>query len=199
MGPDGAGPNGDGPAGARAPGSNGAEGAGGGGGADVWAGHFAGLVAAFFTAFSPTFWTNATEAETYSTSSFLMIFTVWLILVWGRLSGTRAVRNGLFILLYYLLCLSMAIYLGTPLVLPGIVLFAFLVDHHTFASKRWVAAVVAVVTILLHPGLLPNLGVGIWGSLVVAVVVSVLLFGRRWSAVSHRGPRDEAAAVSESR
>ena len=156
-------------------------------GADPWIPVLASLVAAFFTAFSPTFWTNGTEAETYSTSSFLMVFCVWLILRWGRAGGKTSERNGLFMLLYYLLCLSMAIYLGAPLVLPGIILFAFLVDFRFFGGTRWTAGLVAVLVVLLHPGLLPTEGIWIWGSLVVLVLLSSLLFARSWPAVSGRG------------
>jgi tetratricopeptide (TPR) repeat protein len=152
-----------------------------------WVAFFAGLVAAFFCAFSRTFWDNSIEAEVYSLSSLIMALSVWLILRWGRSGGSRFGRNGLFILLYYLLCLSMGIHLGTFLVLPGIVLFALLVDHHSFARGKLAALVVAGVVVLLHPGMLPTLGLKIWLPVVAGVLLAALMMGRKWPVVGGRG------------
>ncbi len=48
----------------------------------AWEAMFAGTVAAFYTAFSFTFWMNAIEAEVYSGLVFFVNLILWLILVW---------------------------------------------------------------------------------------------------------------------
>ncbi len=158
--------------------------------APVWIGFFAGLVAALFTAFSRTYWDNAIEAEVYGLSSFLMMLATWMVLRWARTEGAHGVRNGWFLLLYYLICLSMGIHLGTFLVLPGIVLFMLLWDRSSFGLSPWAAMMVAGLVILLHPGMLPTLGLPIWGTVFALVVVWSIL--RPILAPGHRsafGPR----------
>jgi tetratricopeptide (TPR) repeat protein len=152
-----------------------------------WAGCVAGFSGAFFLAFSRTFWDNAIEAEVYALSSLIMALSGWLILRWARWEGPRLAKNGLFALLYYLLCLSMGIHLGTFLVLPGIVLFGLLVDRSSFGEGVWSAWFVAGLLLLLHPGMLPTLGLKVWGPLVGVVALSAVLFGGKWPAVGLRG------------
>ncbi len=142
-----------------------------------WVGFFGGLVAAFFTAFSRTYWDNAIEAEVYGLSSALMMLAVWMVLRWARTEGAHGVRNGWFLLLYYLICLSMGIHLGTFLVLPGIVLFMLLWDRSSFGGSALSAMFVAGIVVLLHPGMLPTLGLGVWGPLVLLVLL--------WSAIRY--------------
>jgi len=135
---------------------------------------FAGTIAALFTAFGRTFWDNAIEAEVYALSNLIMIVCFWLILRWGR-PGSRVRRTGLFLFLYYLICLSMGIHLGTFLVLPGIVLFALIVDRRIFGDSWPGAMAVAGILVLLHPGMLPTLGFGVWVPLLAIVLVLSLL------------------------
>jgi tetratricopeptide (TPR) repeat protein len=155
-----------------------------------WIGAVAGVAAGLFVAFSRTFWDNAIEAEVYAFSSFLMALSVWLILWWGR-PGDRVKRTGLFLLLYYLLCLSMGIHLGTLLVLPGVLVFALLVDHRLFGSGPVAACGLAALLLLLHPGLLPILGYEIWVPLVGAVLFASIALARSWS-----GPGKAALTVA---
>lgn len=155
-----------------------------------WTAFFGGLVAAFFTAFGRTFWDNAIEAEVYALSSLIMALAVWMALKWARTSGDHGRRNGWFLLLYYILCLSMGIHLGTFLVLPGVVLFMLLTDRRSFAQGRVAALFVAGLVILLHPGMLPTLGLGVYGTVAGVVVLSALLSALglvTWSAVGVRG------------
>lgn len=141
-----------------------------------WIGCVAGAVAAFFTAFSRTFWDNAIEAEVYALSNLIMTVCLWLIVRWAR-PGDRERRAGLFILLFYLLCLAMGIHLGTFLVLPGIILFALVVDRRLFGNGWLGAMFVAGLLILLHPAMLPNLGWHVWvpvlGIVVIASAISL--------------------------
>jgi hypothetical protein len=154
-----------------------------------WPGIVGGLAAAFFTAFSRTFWDNAVEAEVYALSSLIMAMAAWLILRWARWTGSRAGKTGLFLVLYYLVCLSMGIHLGTFLVLPGIILFALLVDRESFGSTRVEAWLVAGLVLLLHPGLLPVLRLW-WGILALGILVLVMLGSLgliSWKPVGRRG------------
>lgn len=141
-----------------------------------WVAFFAGAVAAGFTAFGRTFWDNAIEAEVYALSSAITAAAFWLILRWAR-PGDRGSRTGMFVLLYYLACMSMGIHLGTFLVLPGIVLFALIVDRRIFGESVTSALFVAGLAILLHPGLLPTLGIKFWaptfGGVVVLSIISI--------------------------
>jgi tetratricopeptide (TPR) repeat protein len=154
-----------------------------------WPGIVGGLAAAFFTAFSRTFWDNAGEAEVYALSSLIMAMAAWLILRWARWTGSRAGKTGLFLVLYYLVCLSMGIHLGTFLVLPGIILFALLVDRESFGSTWAEAGLVAGLVLLLHPGLLPVLRLW-WGVLALGILVLVVLGSLSlisWKPVGRRG------------
>ena len=126
-----------------------------------WIGFCAGAVAAFFVAFGRTFWDNAIEAEVYAASSMIMALCVWLILLWAR-PGDRARRTGIFVLLYYLVCLSIGIHLGTFLVVPPIILFALLVERRIFGQGAVAALVVAGLLMAIHPGLLPTIGWKLW-------------------------------------
>ncbi|MCA9758362.1 MAG: DUF2723 domain-containing protein [Candidatus Eisenbacteria bacterium] len=140
----------------------------------IWAGVTGGVVAAFFAAFSRTFWDNAIEAEVYALGSAIMAVAFWLILKWAR-SDDRSRNMGLFLLIYYLLCLSMGIHLGTFLVLPGILLFVLLVDRRILASTWTGAMLVGAVVTLLHPGMLPTLGIRIYGAVFAVVLLLALV------------------------
>ncbi len=147
----------------------------------------AGLVAGFFTAFSRTYWDNSIEAEVYSLCSFITALSFWLILRWARFDRERAVKNGLFVLLYYLICLSMGISLMAVLVLPGILLFALLVDYRSFGSTPVRAFFLAGVILLLHPGMLPTLGLTIYVPLFVLMLLAIAFYRKKWPMVSGRG------------
>lgn len=142
---------------------------------------FAGIVAAFFTAFSRTFWDNAIEAEVYALSNMIMGLAVWLILRWSRPADDRWRKTGMFVIIYYVLCLAMGIHLGTFLVLPAIVLFALLVDWRIF-GRTWIGALITGgLLILLHPGLLPTLGYEIWVPVLGAALLASATLHRAWS------------------
>ncbi|TMQ64348.1 MAG: DUF2723 domain-containing protein, partial [Candidatus Eisenbacteria bacterium] len=71
-----------------------------------------GLVAAFFIAFSNSFWDSAIEAEVYSLSSFLVVFSIWLAFNWWDHLGETN-NDRLLILIVYVLSISAAVHLGT--------------------------------------------------------------------------------------
>ncbi len=99
-----------------------------------------GLAAAFFVAFSKSFWDSAIEAEVYSLSSFLIAFTIWLAFNWWDHLGENG-NDRLLVLIVYILSISAAVHLGTVLVAPGLlVLFAIGRPQYFKAGNFWASA-----------------------------------------------------------
>jgi tetratricopeptide (TPR) repeat protein len=97
-----------------------------------------GVVAGLFLAFSNTFWINAIEAEVYALSSLVMAAALWATLVWrdAAEAGEPAGDGRSLLLVFYLLSLSIAIHLGTYLILPGLILLVALERRHTILTAR---------------------------------------------------------------
>ncbi len=99
-----------------------------------------GLTAAFFVAFSNSFWDSAIEAEVYSLSSFLVVFSTWLAFNWWDHLGETA-NDRMLVLIVYLLSISAAVHLGTILVAPGLLVLFVLARPHYFKTGRfWASA-----------------------------------------------------------
>jgi tetratricopeptide (TPR) repeat protein len=96
-----------------------------------------GAVAAFFLAWSNTFWESAIEAEVYSLSSFVQIFAIYLSLRWWEELGNNG-GDGRLLLAWYLMCLCIGIHLGTFLVAPAVILLALLVNWRSLFNVRMV-------------------------------------------------------------
>jgi tetratricopeptide (TPR) repeat protein len=96
------------------------------------------VVAGLFTAFSNTFWINSIEAEVYSLSSMVMAIALWATLVWrdGAEADEPAGDGRSLLLVFYLLSLSIAIHLGTYLVLPGLILLVAMERRHAILTGR---------------------------------------------------------------
>jgi tetratricopeptide (TPR) repeat protein len=108
----------------------------------------AGLTAAFFIAFSNSFWDSAIEAEVYSLSSFLVVFTIWLAWNWWDHLGETA-NDRLLVLIVYVLSISAAVHLGTILVAPGLlVLFAIARPQYFKTGRFWASAALLGVFML---------------------------------------------------
>ncbi len=108
-----------------------------------WKAWTAGLVSSFFMAFSNTFWWNATEAEVYSLSSFVMVLTLWLTLRWWESVG-KDQADKILLLIAYVLSLCVGIHLGTLLVAPGILVLIILVNWRTLLKPKLLALGVAL-------------------------------------------------------
>jgi tetratricopeptide (TPR) repeat protein len=99
-----------------------------------------GLVAAFFVAFSNSFWDSAIEAEVYSLSSFIVVFSIWLAFNWWDHLGETN-NDRLLVLIVYVLSISAAVHLGTILVAPGLLVLFMLVRPNYFTTSRfWTSA-----------------------------------------------------------
>lgn len=101
------------------------------------------LVGALFLASSDTYWTNATEAEVYAMSCFLMGFMTWLGLKWSENSGSHKATLMIY-LLFYLLALSVGFHLGTILAFSGIFFFVLLTTDKPFSNFEFLIACIGV-------------------------------------------------------
>jgi tetratricopeptide (TPR) repeat protein len=101
----------------------------------AWA---AGACAAFFLAFSRTYWDSATEAEVYPLAEMVQILSVYLALRWWEELGDNG-GDGRLLLAWYMMCLCIGIHLATFLVAPGVILLALLVNRRTLFSPRFYA------------------------------------------------------------
>jgi tetratricopeptide (TPR) repeat protein len=61
-----------------------------------------GIIAAFLTAFSYTFWMNAIEAEVYAGLAFVINLAVWMTMVWVKKQRDFSHQNILLIIIYVL-------------------------------------------------------------------------------------------------
>jgi len=101
-----------------------------------------GLVAAFFMAFSNSFWDNAIEAEVYAFSVFLIMACVWLAFRWWDRIGEHG-NDKLLVLIAYVLAISTGVHLNTILVGPGLLVLLALLRPSYFARGRfWISALV---------------------------------------------------------
>jgi tetratricopeptide (TPR) repeat protein len=91
-------------------------------------------VAASFTAWSNTYWTNAVEAEVYAIASFVMGLTVLLARRWARDPENPDSTRAIF-LIVYLLSLGVGFHLGTVLTYPAILLYLLLFEKKSFNNS----------------------------------------------------------------
>lgn len=89
--------------------------------------HLAGVIAAIFLAFAPTWWDNSIEAEVYGMAMFVMSLTIWLALRWREQIGQVGNRKTL-LLIVYLLGLGLAAHMTTWMAAGPLLLFILLVD-----------------------------------------------------------------------
>ena len=114
----------------------------------AWAG---GAAAAFFVAFSNTFWESAIEAEVYALSSWMQVFILYLGVKWWE-GLERGEGDNRLLAAWYLCWLTVGIHLGTFLVMPSLVLLVLMVNWRSLLSPRnlaW-AVVLAVVGLSVH-------------------------------------------------
>src|SRR5258708_7409978 len=93
----------------------------------------AGACAAFFLAFSRTYWDSATEAEVYPLAEMVQILSVYLALRWWEELGDNG-GDGRLLLAWYMMCLCIGIHLPPFLVAPGAILLALLVNRRTLSA-----------------------------------------------------------------
>jgi tetratricopeptide (TPR) repeat protein len=85
--------------------------------------YLAGLLAAFYTAFSFTFWNNAIEAEVYSGLAFTINLIVWLTMIWVEKSEDLSHQNIL-LLMIYIFFLGFGIHQTSLQIAPAVLFIA---------------------------------------------------------------------------
>jgi len=90
-----------------------------------------GIIAAFLTAFSYTFWMNAIEAEVYAGLAFVINISIWLTMVWVKKQRDFSHQNIL-LLIIYILFLGFCIHQTSLQVAPAILficVYPFILPH----------------------------------------------------------------------
>lgn len=165
------------------------------------------VVGSFFIAFSDTYWIDATEAEVYSISAFMMGFCTWLALQWYKnprgeldpsvkeqLAGMadkreakRAIAEGekkarshsrnLVYLMIYLLSLGIGLHLGAILVYGGIVLLFIMIKKKAFSNFELLVFTFGLAVLIADMTLHKQSQLTVVGLVIFAVLVV-------WSTIS---------------
>ena len=90
---------------------------------EAYLAYLAGFIAAFYTAFSYTFWNNAIEAEVYSGLAFTINLVMWLTLIWVEKSRDLSHQNIL-LLIIYIFFLGFGIHQTSLQIAPAVLLIA---------------------------------------------------------------------------
>jgi tetratricopeptide (TPR) repeat protein len=132
----------------------------------------AATAAALFLTFSDTYWFNATEAEVYAMSAFLMGFMTWLGLKWAD-DPFNPKSTSLIFLLFYLLALSVGFHLGTILAFSGIFFVILMTRKKPFSNFEFLVACLGVGILVADATLYRQGGVTIF---LYTVFVGLLLW-----------------------
>ncbi|HOQ79879.1 MAG TPA: DUF2723 domain-containing protein [Candidatus Cloacimonadota bacterium] len=109
-----------------------------------------GIIAAFLTAFSFTFWMNSIEAEVYSGLAFVINIAVWLTLVWVKKQKDFSHQNLLLVIIY-ILFLGFCIHQTSLQVAPALLFIAVypLILPHLKKSSFWGKTIGLTVLLLI--------------------------------------------------
>ena len=94
---------------------------------------------AMFLTFSNTYWSNATEAEVYAMSAFMMGLMTWLGLRWAE-NPTGSHATAFIYFVFYLLALSVGLHLGTILAFAGIFFLVLMTRQKSFSNFDFLLA-----------------------------------------------------------
>jgi len=83
-----------------------------------------GLIAAFYTAFSYTYWNNAVEAEVYAGLSFMLNLIIWLTLIWVEKSSNELDKQNYLLLIIYIFFLGFAVHQTVLQIAPAVLFIA---------------------------------------------------------------------------
>ncbi len=90
---------------------------------DAYLAYIGGFLAAFYTAFSFTFWNNAIEAEVYAGLAFILNLIVWLTMIWVEKSEDLSHQN-LLLLIVYIFFLGFGIHQTSLQIAPAVLFIA---------------------------------------------------------------------------
>ncbi|MDP6778741.1 MAG: DUF2723 domain-containing protein [Candidatus Latescibacteria bacterium] len=137
-----------------------------------------GSVAALTTAFSTSFWANATEAEVYALSMCFTLLAFWLALRWDDAHKGRDSDRPL-LAIAFLFGLGAGVHLQCLLTVPAILILVFtdLMEDHSVHRRRQILVIVALT---LYPILAILLSVWISALMTLAVLVGLLVLRPAW-------------------
>ncbi len=97
-----------------------------------------GIIAAFLTAFSFTYWQNAIEAEVYGGLAFIINLIIWLTFVWVKKQKDFS-HQTLLLLIVYIFFLGFCIHQTSLQIAPAILYIIFypLIMKHIKTSSFW--------------------------------------------------------------
>jgi hypothetical protein len=114
--------------------------------------YLAGIIAAFYTAFSYTFWLNAIEAEVYAGLAFFINFSIWLTFVWLEKSDKLSHQHFLLFIIY-LLFLGFGVHQTSLQIAPAVmfvVLYPMIAKFYQEAkSAFWFRFIVYFVVLII--------------------------------------------------
>ncbi len=123
----------------------------------------AGIIGALAYTFSDSFWFSAAEAEVYAVSSFFTAFVFWAMLKW-ELIEDPSTANKWFILIAYMMGLSIGVHLLNLLTIPSLGLIYYFKKHKPSRNGILLTlGVSAIIVILVQYGViigLPSLAGG---------------------------------------
>ena len=119
--------------------------------ASIWG---AGIIGALSLTFCSTFWSNATEAETYACSTLLMSLTVWAMLNWKYVAPSSQSYQWL-LLVAYLIGLSLGIRMFSVLTIPALCLIFYFkrVSKITLLSTTITLLIGGILLAFLYAGI----------------------------------------------
>lgn len=165
----------------------------------------AGLVGALAYTFSDSFWFNAVEGEVYAMSSLFSAITFWAIMKWEEVADEPNSYRW-FILIAYLIGLSIGVHLLNLLCIPAIVYVVYFKKYKKITFKGFViagiisVALVGFIQVILIPAIVSlcgkfelffvnslgapfNLGTFIYFALLIAIIVLGIYFTNKYKKV----------------
>ncbi len=135
-----------------------------------------GAVAALSTAFSFSFWSNATEAEVYGLSMFITLLAFWLALCWDDAHKGRT-SDRLLLAIAYLFGLGAGVHLQCLLTVPGILILLFtdLMEDRPLGEQILIA-----VGLILTPFMAILLPIGFTFLIGLAILVALMILRPTW-------------------
>jgi len=120
---------------------------------------FGGVMAAFFTAFSFTFWMNAIEAEVYSGLVFFVNIIFWLALVWVEKSRDFSHQN-LFLLIVYLFFLGFCVHQTALQIAPSVLFIVMypIIMQSIKGSNFWIKSIAYAFMLIIGYTIFGSIG-----------------------------------------
>jgi hypothetical protein len=126
---------------------------------DAYLSYIGGFLAAFYTAFSFTFWNNAIEAEVYSGLAFTINLIVWLTMIWVEKSEDLSHQN-LLLLIVYIFFLGFGIHQTSLQIAPAVLFIAVypMLKSSIRTSTFWKRVVVYILGLFAIYMIFLNIG-----------------------------------------